>query len=77
MNARTRTLAMPATFKPPLWLAAATAAALAAALLYVFVGTLQENMRRGDQLRQLQASAQRVSIADAGSAWAGRASRQR
>lgn len=58
MNARTDQLAMFATFKPPLWLAAATAAMLAAWLLSVFVDTLHENIRRGDELRQAQMQAQ-------------------
>lgn len=43
-----------ALFMPPLWLALIAAALAAAALLMVFVDTLQENVRRGESLRQWQ-----------------------
>ncbi|MCF8205732.1 MAG: hypothetical protein K9J82_11685 [Methylotenera sp.] len=43
-----------ALFMPPLWLALVAAALAAAALLVVFVDTLQENVRRGESLRQWQ-----------------------
>lgn len=40
--------------KPPLWLGLATAAVLAAALLTAFVDALQENVRRGEEIRRGQ-----------------------
>lgn len=39
---------------PPLWLVLALAAALGAAMLAAFVNTLQENVRRGEEMRQWQ-----------------------
>lgn len=41
-------------FMPPLWLAAVAAALAAAGLLVAYVETLQENVRRGETLRQWQ-----------------------
>lgn len=41
-------------FMPPLWLVLVAAALAAAALLIAFVDTLQENVRRGESLRQWQ-----------------------
>ena len=41
-------------FMPPLWLAAVAAAVAAAGLLVAYVDTLQENVRRGETLRQWQ-----------------------
>jgi hypothetical protein len=68
MNARTAKLVIPANFTPPLWLVAAIAAVVAAVMLSVFVDTLRENIRRGDELRQVQAQAQaqplRGNVAD-------------
>jgi hypothetical protein len=43
-----------AQFIPPLWLVLALAAVAAAALLAVFIDTLQENVRHGEQMRQWQ-----------------------
>lgn len=51
MKALTESLAL---FAPPLWLAAAFAALLGAALLMAFVDTLQQNVRRGEEMRQWQ-----------------------
>jgi len=51
MKALTESLAL---FAPPLWLAAAFAALLGAALLAAFVDTLQQNVRRGEEMRQWQ-----------------------
>ena len=43
-----------ASYAPPMWLIAATAAVMAALLLATFVDTLQLHMRQGDALRQAQ-----------------------
>lgn len=51
MKALSETLAL---FVPPLWLTALVAAVSAAALLMAFVSTLQENVRRGESLRDSQ-----------------------
>jgi hypothetical protein len=51
MKALSESLAL---FVPPLWLTALLAAVAAAALLLAFVSTLQENLRRGESLRQWQ-----------------------
>ena len=39
---------------PPLWLMLALAAALGAAMLAAFINTLQENVRRGEEMRHWQ-----------------------
>ena len=39
---------------PPLWLMLALAAVLGAAMLAAFISTLQENVRRGEEMRQWQ-----------------------
>jgi len=64
MNARIDKLAKAATFTPPLWLAAAMATLVAAVLLSVFVDTLHENIRRGDELRRAQTHPARGGDAD-------------
>jgi uncharacterized membrane protein YbhN (UPF0104 family) len=51
MKALSESLAL---FVPPLWLTAVVAAVAAAALLMAFVSTLQENLQRGESLRQWQ-----------------------
>ncbi|MEO6276245.1 hypothetical protein [Roseateles sp.] len=61
-----------ASCAPPMWLTAAIAAVMAAALLAAFVGTLREHLRQGDEFRQAQvAQAKRhafAAVADAGTA---------
>jgi len=39
---------------PPLWLVLALAAVLGAAMLAAFIATLQENVRRGEEMRHWQ-----------------------
>lgn len=39
---------------PPLWLVLTLAAAIGAAMLAVFVDTIQQNVRRGEELRRWQ-----------------------
>ena len=51
MKALTESLAL---FAPPLWLAAAFATLLGAALLMAFVDALHENVRRCEEMRQWQ-----------------------
>ena len=51
MKALSESLAL---FVPPLWLTALLAAVAAAVLLMAFVSTLQENLHRGESLRQGQ-----------------------
>lgn len=51
MKALSESLAL---FLPPLWLAAVAAAVAAAGLLVAYVDTLQENVRRGEAVRQWQ-----------------------
>lgn len=51
MKALTETLAL---FTPPFWLVAALAVLLGGAMLAAFVGTLQENVRRGEDMRRWQ-----------------------
>lgn len=57
MNARTDKWVIFANVNPPLWLVTAIAAVMAALMLSVFIDTLRENLRRGDELRQAQAQA--------------------
>ncbi|WP_457419289.1 hypothetical protein [Roseateles sp. P5_E7] len=46
-----------ATYAPPMWLTAAVAAVAAAMLLSVFVDTLREHLRHGDEFREAQVAA--------------------
>lgn len=43
-----------ARLMPPLWLVLALAAVLGAAMLAAFIDTLQENVRRGEEMRHWQ-----------------------
>lgn len=43
-----------ARLMPPLWLVLALAAVLGAAMLAAFIATLQENVRRGEEMRRWQ-----------------------
>lgn len=51
---KTPTDSLAARLTPPPWLVLALAALLGAAMLAAFIATLQENLRRGEEMRRWQ-----------------------